>query len=321
MIVTFFDIDESQRKEFEKSLNNYQLSFFQGSISDTSIDQYNNTEVISCSVNSQIDAKIIASLPNLKLITVRSTGYDNINLKECNKREIVVSNVPDYGSHTVAEFTFTLILSLTRKIPDVISKTKIEKVFSFQNLKGVDLFGKTLGVIGTGKIGLNVIKIANGFGMDVLAYDLYKNEDAAWEMHFKYVGLEELLSNSDIITLHCPLTPETTHLLNSENISLIKRGSYLINTSRGQVIDQKVLRPALISGQLGGVALDVLENEKQYKNKVIDDPEILELIKLSNVIITPHTAFYTKEAETKIINTTIRNIEQFANNNPQNQVT
>jgi D-lactate dehydrogenase len=233
-----------------------------------------------------------------------------------------VANVPAYGSHTVAEFTFGLILSMTRKIPEAVCRLKEKLDFNFADLRGIDVNEKVLGVVGTGKIGQNVIKIAKGFNMKVIACDAFPNQQLAQTLDFTYAPLEEVLKNADIVTIHVPYMKETHHLINKENIFLMKKGSILINTARGAIVETEGLFQALIQDHLGGAALDVLEEECELKEEaeLLSKSQlpaekfknILEdhiLIDLPNVIVTPHMAFYTKEAEFAIMETTVKNIK------------
>ena len=297
------------------------------------ISQFKDYEIISSFINSQFSKEVLDQLPNLKLIATRSTGFDHIDLNYCREKGIMVSNVPTYGSHTVAEYTFGLILCLVRKIYDAYHRVRETGAFDVSGLKGVELYGKTIGVVGTGRIGTNVIKIANGLGMKILAYDKYPNDELEQQLNFTYVSLEELFKQSDIITFHVPYNNETHHLLNKNNINLIKSGAYVINTSRGGVIETEALYQALKNKQIAGAALDVLEEEGSIK----DEQELLiqkELtnetlkttlmnhifIDLDNVIVSPHNAFNTEEALENIVTTTIENIESYLKGKPINLV-
>ena len=278
-----------------------------------------------------INKEILQKLPKLKLITIRSTGFDHIDLKECKKRKIVVCNVPYYGENTVAEHTFALILSLSRNIHKAYIKT-IRHDFSIDDLKGFDLKGKILGVIGAGRIGLHVIRIAKGFGMKVYAYDAYQNKFIAEVLDFKYTSLEELLKKSDIITLHVPYNKSTHHLLNKERIKLIKKGAIIINTSRGAVIDTEALIEAIDKKIISGAGLDVLEGEELIKEEkqLLYDKNKLGilgnlvkdhiLLSRENVVFTPHIGFYSQEALERILDTTVQNIFTFLSKKPQNTI-
>lgn len=334
MKIGFFESkDEGEINFFKENLPGHELIFSDESLTKENPPKDATLEIIAVFVTSKIDEAVLSALPNLKAICVRATGFDNIDLALCKQKNIFVSNVPAYGSHTVAEFTFALMLSVTRKVYTAINRVKIEQRFSFENLQGFDLFGKTLGVIGTGKIGVNVIKIAQGFGMNILSFDAHPNQTLARELNFKYAPLEDVLRSSDIITIHVPYNSETHHLLNSANLTLMKEGSVLINTSRGAVIETDALYKILSSGHLAGAGLDVLEEEDELKeeaellsrNSIPEDKykEILEdhmLMHMPQVLVTPHMAFFTKEAIASIRQTTLENIKGFINNTPQNQI-
>jgi len=303
---------------------------------------------LSIFICSEIDKEIIDSLPNLKLITTRSTGYDHIDCEYCRSKGIVVCNVPEYGTKTVAEWTIGLMLNLMRKIYYAIDQIKESESFDLKNLRGEELYGKTLGVIGTGKIGKEVIKLAKAFGMNMLAYDAFPDENFAKEYNVTYLTLEELLKNSDVITIHVNLNPSTYHLINKENIKFIKPGAYLINTARGGIVETEALLYGLKEGILKGVALDVLEEETEIKEELellvkytttdkrgsntdergLDDLKETAftlwqnhiLMKMPNVLITPHNAFNSKEAIERILMTTNENIKKFLEGNPVNLV-
>lgn len=296
--------------------------------------KFKDYEAASIFISSQVSAKVLKELENLKFIATRSTGFDHIDLDCCKKKEILVANVPAYGSHTVAEYTFALLLCLIRKVYNSYQRIRESGSFSLEGLRGEELFGKTIGIIGTGRIGTEVIKIAKGFSMNVIAYDKYPKEDLVQELDFQYVSLEDLLSQSDIITLHVPYNKGTHHLLNKDSLSKTKKGVYIINTARGGIIETQALYQALKNGQIGGAALDVLEEEgdlKEEQRMLLEKenipPEKLKtllanhiFIDLDNVIISPHNAFNTKEALQNIVITTMENIQSYLNQKPVNLV-
>lgn len=334
MKAAFFEISDQEKKDyFSQNLPGVEVTFFEEPLSEDNLPPQTDFEVISVFVGSQVTPKVINSFPNLKHIAIRATGFDNIDTTFAKGKNISVSNVPSYGSHTVAEFTFGLILSLARHIPQATYRLKVSSQFSFEGFRGFDLNGKTLGILGTGKIGTNVIKIAKGFNMKVLGFDIHQSQELANSLGFTYVPLEELLKTSDIVTIHVPYCQDTHHLINKNNIFLMKKGALLINTSRGAVVETDALFQVLIQGHLGGAALDVLESEGELKEeaellgngrmKAENFKDVLEdhiLIDLPNVIITPHMAFYTKEAEESIMETTVGNIKAALFGNPQNLV-
>lgn len=323
MKIAFFDIDEEEKKDyFLKALPGHELHFFEGPLTSDSLPPQTDFDIISVFICCQVNQPIINAFPKLKHISARSTGFDNIDIAYAKSHHITVSNIPAYGSHTVAEFTFGLILSLSRRIPHAVNRLKVGFDFSFEGLRGFDLNNKTLGVVGTGKIGSNVIRIAKGFNMKVLACDAYPDNQLAKELDFTYISLEELLKNSDIVTLHVPYLRQTHHLINQQNINLMKKGALLINTSRGAVVETEALFQAITKEHIGGAGLDVLEEEAELKEEAellshhrLPDQKfkkVLEehlLIGLPQVLVTPHMAFYTVEAETAILETTVQNIK------------
>jgi len=333
--IVFFEICEKEKEVLKPFLKDLEISFIDQKLNKENITLAQEAEIVSVFVNSEINREIIDLLPNLKFITTRSTGYDHIDVEYCNLKNIKVANVPAYGSKTVAEFTFSLILALSRKIFDAVLRTKKENNFSIHDLEGFDLNNKILGVVGTGRIGKNVIKIAQGFNMQVIACDLHPDLNFAQEYNFKYKNLDEVLSEADIITLHAPFCKENYHLINKEKISKMKKGVFLINTARGELIDTEALIWGLKEKIITGAGLDVLEGERTLKeeismlsvtekNKRIEDYKILLenhiLNTMPNVIVTPHIAFYSREAAVEIIRVTEENIKNFISNNPQNLI-
>src|SRR3989344_1754567 len=330
--IAFFELEPWEKEYFLKNLKSYKLQFIDKHLNEKNINQITDVDAIGIFIYSAVNRKILDKLPNLKLITTLSTGFDHIDIKECKKRGIIVCNVPHYGENTVAEHTFALILNLTRKIHKAWEKTK-ELDFSQQGLRGIDLSGRTLGVVGVGSIGRHVIRIARGFEMNVIAFDVFENKKLEKELGFKYVNFDYLLKNSDIITLHCPYSKKTHHLLNKKNIKKIKKGALLINTARGALIETDALLKALQKGGLGGAGLDVLEEEcyvmedkevmSRHFPKECDLRIILEnhaLAKMGNVIITPHNAFNSVEALQRILDMTIENIKFFLKKKIVNEV-
>ncbi|MDP3765124.1 MAG: hydroxyacid dehydrogenase [Nanoarchaeota archaeon] len=321
--IAFFELEPWERECFLKNLKNCQLQFIDDHLNENNIGQIKNADAIGVFIYSVVNKKILEKLPNLKLIATLSTGFDHIDLKECIKRKITVCNVPHYGENTVAEHTFALILSLTRMIHKAYERT-VRGDFSLDGLRGIDLQGKTIGVIGTGSIGQHVIRIARGFEMKVIAFDKFKNSKLARKLGFKYVKFENLLKHSDITTLHLPYNRSTHHLLNKKSISKMKKGVLIINTARGGIIETSAILEGLQSGRIGGAGLDVLEGEcfiKEEKQilskhflKECDLKTVLQnhiLLKQDNVIITPHNAFNSWEALHRILDTTILNINSY----------
>lgn len=334
MKTAFFEIEKWEEDYLKGKLGKKAETIFNSDRMDIlNIHKYIECEALGVFIYSVIDKKILEGLPKLRFIATMSTGFDHIDLKECAKKGIKVSNVPFYGENTVAEHTFALILSLSRKIPQSVERTRKED-FSYEGLRGFDLKGKTIGIIGTGHIGKHVIRMAKGFDMNVLAFDPYPDKKAAKNLGFEYVkNIRDLLSSSDVTSLHVPYTNKTHHLINSKNIKYLKKGALLINTARGGLIETKALVEALNTGVLSGVGLDVLEEElivkeeKQLLSKNFSKEDLrtaLEdhiLIHDDRVIITPHNAFNSEEALKRILDTTIENLEAFSINNPINLVT
>ncbi len=334
--IAFFETSSEEKEYFQKALQEYHVTFFVQKIDKVHLSEQNDFEIISPFVGSRVDKDVIAHFPKLKLIVARSTGVDHIDAKECEKRGIKIANVPVYGDNTVAEHTFALILNLSRKIFKAFDQIKETGSFSLKGMQGIDLKNKTLGVIGTGNIGRCVIRIAKGFQMKVLAFDVCPDKTLAKELNFQYTEtMEELLARSDIVTLHIPLLPQTHHLINKDNIYKIKKGALLINTSRGGIIETEALLKALKDNHLAGTGLDVLEGEEAIKEELeiftSDKYEVYDLVEgydtkeadlkvliqnrilvnMENVVITPHNAFNSKEALRRIWDTTIENIKSF----------
>lgn len=333
MRVVYFYKEEWEQEFVRSRASDIDFAMYPGTTQDNPDIRDESAEVLSVFTNSQVGKSEMDRFPKLKHIATRSTGYDHIDLGEAAARGIVVSNVPMYGENTVAEFTFALLLTLSRKVYDAYKRVEQTGSFSQDGLRGFDLKGKTLGVVGGGHIGLHSARIARGFDMNVVVFDVHPNNALAEEIGFKYVGFDELLGASDVITLHVPYNPHTHHLINQGNIGKIKRGAYLINTSRGPVVETLALVKALEEGILAGAGLDVLEEE----GEMVDETELLfsphpnaeklhsvlanhYFIDHPRVIVTPHNAFNTQEAIERILQTTAENILAFKNGTLQNIV-
>ena len=323
MKIGCFELEPWEESHFKKAFPKDKLMFSQKRLNTRNVNRYKNLEIVAAFVHSELNKEVLDKLPKLKLIVTMSTGYDHINLEECKKRKIVVCNVPTYGENTVAEHTFALILALSRRVVDCVNRTHLGS-FRLEGLRGFDLKGKTLGIVGCGNIGKHIVRIAHGFEMNSLVFDVYKDKKLAKEIGFKYVALEKLLQESDIITLHVPENKHTHHLINKEKLKLMKKSAYLINTSRGGIIDTKALISALKNKQIAGAALDVMEDECE----ILEETQLLkkefgghcdlgkivknhQLLGMKNVIITPHNAFNTNEALMRILQTTLDNIKAF----------
>lgn len=321
MKIGFFNIEPWQKEFVVEKLPRENLFFSSGLLNLANADKYKNLEVVSVFVNNPLPAKLLEKLPNLKLILARSTGYDHIDLEYCKKKGIKICYVPTYGENTVAEHTFALLLSLSRRIVESVERTRSGN-FEYSGLRGFDLKDKIIGVVGSGNIGQHVIRIAKGFEMKVVVFDVVKDLKLASKLGFKYVPMDVLLRTSDVITVHVPYNKHTYHLIDAKALGMMKKGAILLNTSRGGVVDTDALVKVLRSGKLGGAGLDVLEGEGELKEELElltrgDNNEFkiaLEnhlLLEMSNVLVTPHNAFNTKEALMRIFNVTINNYLSF----------
>ena len=320
--IVFFDAGDVEKEHIQQNMAGFNVQYYSEELTVDTAKNAKDCAIISIFMYSKIDRKILNLLPNLKCIATRSTGFDHIDVKECTKKGITLCNIPVYGENTVAEHAFALILSLSRKIHESYDRT-VRGNFSLDGLQGFDLRGKTIGVLGTGHIGMHAVRIARGFEMNVIAYDKFPNKKLEKRYGFKYKQFDYLLAHSDIITIHVPYNKFTHHLINRKNINKIKKGAILINTARGGIVETSALSDALIKGKLGGAGLDVLEEEASIR----EEKELLDsrfsneklktmlrnhiLMKLNNVIITPHNAFNSIEALRRIEDTTCDNIKGF----------
>jgi len=334
MKIAFFELETWEREYLERQTLPGETVFIDGPLDETKLPAVNDFDAISIFVNSTVGEKVLEHFPNLKLIATRSTGFDHLDLAAGTARGVAVANVPSYGEDTVAEYAFALILTLSRKIFDSYDRIKETGSFDLTGLRGFDLKGKTLGVIGTGRIGKNVIEIARGFNMNIVAHDKFPDATYAEKMGYRYLAFDEVLAVADIITLHVPYSSENHHLINAESLAKMKSGVYLINTARGGLIETAALLAALKSGQIAGAGLDVLEEEGVIKDELnfltnshtvqADLKTVLTnhlLIDLPNVVITPHNAFNTLEALQRILNTTVDNLAAYTAGTPKNLVT
>lgn len=331
--IAFFELEGWEEKSIKEAFSGEDVFLSKEKITELCLPNAHDFEIISIFVDSRIDTSVLDYFSNLKCIATRSTGYDHIDIAAAKARGVRVLSVPNYGNNTVAEFTFGIILNLTRKIYQSIHQIKETGSFSLAGLRGMDLKGKTIGIVGTGRIGKEVIKAARGFGMNVLACDPYPDIKFAEEFHITYATLDDVLGGADIISLHCPLDNGTRHLVNKDNIRKIKRGAYLINTARGPIVETEALVIALEDGTLAGAGLDVLEEEGETKDELTllarghpkeeDLKTVLRnhvLMKMPNVFVTPHTAFNSQEAMERILMTTFENIKSVIDGKPINIV-
>ncbi|MFA5105443.1 MAG: NAD(P)-dependent oxidoreductase [Candidatus Micrarchaeia archaeon] len=330
--IAFFELEEWEKKYISRKLRGQPLVFIEGHMEEGNLSKAADAEVVSIFIYSKVGEKELSMLPKLKAIATRSTGFDHIDLKACAARGVSVFNVPAYGSETVAEHTMALALALSKKLVPSVENTR-RGDFSLDGLRTFDLQGKYIGIIGLGKIGSHVAKMARAFGMKVLAYSPHTDPEFARKKHCRLVQLDELLAKSDIISLHTPLTPQTRHMINSDSISKMKKGAILINTARGGLVDARALVEGLDSGRLAAVGLDVLEEECNIKEeRQILSPQFAGecdlktvlanhmLLNKPNVLITPHNAFNSTEALQKILDTTLENVKGYLSGNPVNKV-
>ncbi len=331
MNIAFFEAKPWEAEYLRARLPGQEFFFSSEIITPAVLQRLTAYQVLSPFIYSRVSAEVISALPQLRLVATRSTGFDHVDLAACAARGIVVSNVPSYGENTVAEHTFALMLALSRKIPQSYARVRSGD-YSLEGLTGFDLKGKVLGVIGAGRIGLHVIKIARGFGMEVLATDAIQNTFLSELMGYRYVSVEELLASSDVVTLHMPFSPQLHHFMDPKKFAHMKPGALFINTARGRLVDTDALLKALESGHLGGAGLDVVEGEEliQEERQLLEEQQNLErlqavlrthvLFRRDNVIFTPHNAFNSREALQRILDTTVENIRACELGRPINVV-
>jgi D-lactate dehydrogenase len=293
-----------------------EFKFFETRLTSDSVELAKGADAVCVFVNDEVSASVIDRLCELgvKAVALRCAGYNNVDVKHCFGK-LHVFHVPAYSPYAVAEHAMAMLLTSIRRIHKAYIRTR-DFNFSLNNLTGFDLHGKTVGVVGTGKIGRIFISICRGFGMKVLAYDKFPSPEYDGAEDVTYVSLDELLAKSDIISLHCPLTEDTLHLVNAESIQKMKKGVVLVNTSRGALIDAEALLAGIKDRQIGAACLDVYEEEadiffQDYSGHILSDDVLARLISMPNVIVTSHQAFLTKEALKNIADTTIENLREF----------
>lgn len=332
MKICFYELEEWEIPYLKENLSSHELDFHIEALEADNVDAAKDCEVLSIFVYSPLPATVLEKMPKLRLIVTRSTGFDHIDMAYCQKKGITVCNIPTYGANTVAEHTFALLLALSRKIIPSVERTR-RGSFELEGLRGFDLHGKTLGVIGVGHIGTEVIRIAKGFGMHVIAYTHHPSEELAKQLRITFFSLPELLKTSDIITLHVPYSKKTHHLINKKNITKFKKGSILLNTARGGLVETEAMFIGLEKGILQAVGLDVLEEEvgireerELLSGKFLQKNDLRTqlynhvLLAKENVVITPHNAFNSNEALHTILRVTVENILSFLAKSPVNTV-
>ncbi|NLB01105.1 MAG: hydroxyacid dehydrogenase [Methanomicrobiales archaeon] len=332
--LVFFGLDEHEQDVIRRAFageGGYDIDLHAEPLTIENVSLAHGAEGIGVFVMSRVTREVLDRLPNLKMIAAMSTGFDHIDFVACRERNIAVCNVPHYGETTVAEFAFGLILALARKFRATFARTD-RGDFSRAGLAGMDLAGKTLGLIGTGRIGSHLARIAHAAEMEVIAYDLRPNPALTKDYGVRYMALDELLREADVISLHVPYTKATHHLIDVERLRLVKSSALLVNTARGGVVDIRAVAEALREDRLGGVALDTFEGEEVWieeefagadeasAEELRDALESFGLLHSDRVILTPHNAFNTREAVERILATSVENIRAFFVGNPQNVV-
>ncbi len=329
--IVFFEVEKWEEEYFRDQLHGFDLSFHAHNLTPNTVTDAENADIVCCFIYSNLQAPTLDGLRDLKGIATMSVGTNHIDLSLTRERGITVANVPAYGPNTVAEHAIALLLALSRKIVPSVERTK-DGDFDYRGLTGWDLMGKTLGIVGTGKIGAHVARIANGLGMRLVAYDMKPNKELTREFGVEYVSMPQLLHASDVITLHCPLVDANKHLIGREQLDQMKPGTVLINTARGGLVDTRALLEALDAGKIAQAGIDVLEDEellheereffspyfqlKDYQTAMADHA----LMRHPNVIVTPHNAFNSREALQNILSTTVKNIRGMVESDPVNVV-
>lgn len=321
--IAFFGAKPYDIASFDKvnEKYNYDIRYYKGHLNPNNVVLTQDTDAVCIFVNDTADAAVIDAMVDngVKLLALRCAGFNNVDLKAA-KGKLPVVRVPAYSPYAVAEYSLALMLSLNRKIHRAYWRTR-DGNFSLNGLMGFDMHGKTIGIIGTGKIAKILIRLLKGFGMRILAYDLYPDMKFAGEEGISYVSLDELYRESDIISLHCPLTDQTKYMIDKDSIDKMKEGVMIINTGRGQLINTNDLIEGLKEKKIAAAGLDVYEEEGEYfyedkSDKIIDDDVLARLLSFNNVIVTSHLAFFTKEALHNIAETTLQNIEDFRCHRP-----
>src|SRR5574344_970020 len=319
--IVFFGTHSYDRHAFSdiNRDNNYgfELIYHRSFLSITNADETHGAKAVCIFVNDRADRAVLEKLKKngVELLALRCAGFNNVDLKAAAELGIRVARVPAYSPHAIAEHVIALILTLNRKTHRAYSRTR-DGNFALHGLMGFDLYGKTAGVVGTGEIARVLSGILKGFGLNVVAYDIFEDQEYAKQAGIKYVTLDELYAQSDIISLNCPLTPQNKYLINKDSIAKMKKGVMIINTGRGPLINSEALVEGLKSGQVGAAGLDVYEEEHDYfyqdrSDNIIEDDNLRSLMSLNNVLITSHQAFFTHEAMTNIVTTTLQNAKDF----------
>lgn len=316
MKIAFFSTQPYDKEYFERHNRQHEIIFFEARLNEQTVNLANGCNAICAFVNDQLNAAVIKSLSEegIKIIALRCAGFNNVDLAAAKENKITVVRVPAYSPHAVAEHALALIMTLNRKTHKAYNRVR-EGNFSLHHLTGFDVYGKTVGVVGTGKIGQCFAHIMLGLGCKVLAFDLVADKEME-VAGVEYLSLMDLLRQSDIVSLHCPLTEQTKHLINKDSLSVMKHGAMLINTSRGGLVDTKAAIAALKEERLGYLGIDVYEQEEKlffhdHSGTIIGDDVIMRLMSFPNVLITSHQGFLTDEALTQIALVTLQNVSDF----------
>ncbi|RQO76129.1 hydroxyacid dehydrogenase [Aquitalea sp. FJL05] len=319
MRIAVFDTKNYDRQSLDLANQQFghQLSYFEPRLNQDTLELVHDVDAVCPFVNDRLDAEVIARLAQrgVRLITLRCAGFNGVDLAACQQHGIVVTRVPAYSPHAVAEHAFALLLAVVRRIHKSYVRVR-EMDFSLDGLVGFDLYRKTIGVVGTGRIGQATIAIAKGFGMRVLAFDVYPQAGLDQQLGFEYVSMARLLQECDVVSLHLPLTPQTQHMINADALAGMKSGAVLINTSRGALVETTALIAALKDGRLAGVGLDVYEMEEgvffeNHSEVGLQDDQLARLLTFPNVLVTAHQGFLTREALDNIAETTLANATAF----------
>lgn len=321
--IAFFDTKPYDEAQFNEIKDNYSfdIKYFESKLNEDTAEMVRGCEGVCAFVNDSLNSEVIDILANsgVKVIAMRCSGYNNVDIKRCKGR-INVLRVPSYSPYAIAEHAMGMILMLNRKLHRAYIRTR-DFNFSLNGLLGFDLRGKTVGVVGTGKIGRVFVDICKGFGMNVLGYDLYPDENSG----INYTDFKSICEKSDIISLHCPLTEQTKYMINEKSIGDMKDGVFIINTSRGMLIDSDALLEAIKSGKIGAAGLDVYEEEsdlffEDFSDTIVQDDVLSRLLSMPNVLVTSHQAFFTKEAISNIAKITMDNLQSFFDGKVVNEV-
>lgn len=334
MKIVIVECEDWERRAFEERLGEHELAFSTDPLEALAPGLHADAQVLCPFVHSRVSQAALARFPALALIATRSTGYDHIDLDACRARGILVCNVPDYGDRTVAEHTFALLLAVSRRLVEAVDSTR-RGAFAGEGLRGFDLAGRTMGVVGAGRIGRRVIAIARGFGMNAIASDPAPDPALARDLGFEYVAFDDLIARADVVSLHAPGGARNRGLVGRAQFARMKRGCVLINTARGDLVDVSALVDALNAGLLRGAGLDVLPDEPLLR----DEAEIFRagaqtcasgdlrgllashvLLHMPNVVVTPHVAYNTADAMMRIVEATARNVRAFGQGAPRNLV-